>query len=63
MKVIVNFSNILVAIVLLLIGLSVLTRHRLASYIVGGFISALAILSILTFLRIIVFKTGSINIG
>ena len=63
MKVIVNFSNILVAIVLLLIGLSVLTRHRLASYIVGGFISGLAILSILTFLRIIVFKTGSINIG
>jgi hypothetical protein len=63
MKVIVNFANILVAIVLLLIGLSVLTRHRLASYIVGGFISALAILSILTFLRIIVFKTGSINIG
>ena len=36
MKVDINFSNVLVAIVLLLLGAAVFTRHRLASYLVGG---------------------------
>ena len=48
MKAIVNFSNILVAIILLLLGLAVFTRHRIASYVVGGFIMVLAALSVIT---------------
>ncbi|TMC43660.1 MAG: hypothetical protein E6J25_04975 [Chloroflexi bacterium] len=63
MKAIVNFSNILVAIVLLLLGLAVFTRHRIASYIVGGFLTVLAAISILAFLKIINFSSGPITIG
>jgi hypothetical protein len=63
MRVSVNFANILVAIVLLLLGLAVFTRHRLASYVVGGFLSILAILSILAFLHILVVQSGPIDIG
>ena len=63
MKVIVNFANILVAIILLLVGLSVFTRHRLASYVVGGFIMVLAALSILAFLHILNVSGGPITIG
>jgi uncharacterized membrane protein YkgB len=64
MQVIVNFSNLLVAIILLILGLLVFTRHRLASYLVGGFLVVLAALSVLSFLGIL--KTaapGSIHIG
>lgn len=63
MKVIVNFSNILVAIILLLLGLSVFTRHRIASYVVGGFICVLAVLSILAYLKILAVSGGPITIG
>ena len=63
MKVIVNFANILVAIILLLLGLSVLNRHRIASYVVGGFIMVLAALSILAFLKILNVQGGPITIG
>ena len=63
MQVVVNFSNLLVAIVLLLLGLAVFTRHRLASYIVGGFLTVLAAVSILAFLKIINFSSGPIVIG
>ena len=63
MKAIVNFSNILVAIILLLVGLAVFTRHRIASYVVGGFIMVLAAVSILAFLNILNVSSGPINIG
>jgi len=63
LKVDINFANILVAIVLLLLGLAVFTRHRLASYIVGGFLTVLAAISILAFLKIINFSSGPITIG
>lgn len=63
MKVIVNFANILVAIILLLLGLAVLTRHRMASYVVGGFLVVLAALSILAFLKILNVQSGPITIG
>ena len=63
MKAIVNFSNILVAIILLLLGLAVFTRHRLASYIVGGFIMVLAAISILSFLKILNYSGAPITIG
>jgi hypothetical protein len=43
--------------------LSVFTRHRIASYVVGGFIMVLAALSILAFLKILNVSTGPINIG
>ncbi len=58
-----NFSNILVAIILLLIGLAVITRHRTASYLVGGFLAVLAALSILAFLKVLVVQSGPIRIG
>jgi hypothetical protein len=63
MKVSVNFSNILVAIILLLLGLAVFTRHRIASYVVGGFLVVLAALSILAYLKILNVSSGPINIG
>jgi hypothetical protein len=63
MKAVVNFSNILVAIILLLVGLAVFTRYRIASYIVGGFIMVLAAISILSFLKILNVSSGPINIG
>ncbi|HEV3460876.1 MAG TPA: hypothetical protein VG413_02425 [Candidatus Dormibacteraeota bacterium] len=63
MKADINFSNILVAIILLLLGLAVFTRHRIASYVVGGFLMVLAAISILAFLKILNVTTGPINIG
>jgi len=63
MKVVVNFSNILIAIILLLLGLSVFTRHRIASYVVGGFLMVLAALSILAFVKILNIQSGPITIG
>ena len=63
LKAIVNFSNILVAIILLLVGLAVFTRHRIASYVVGGFIMVLAAVSIMAFLKILNVSSGPINIG
>jgi len=42
----INFANILVAIILLLLGFAVFTRHRIASLVVGGFLVVLAALSI-----------------
>ena len=63
MKVSVNFANILVAIILLLLGLAVFTRHRIASYVVGGFLVVLAALSILAYLKILNVSSGPINIG
>lgn len=63
MKADINFSNILVAIILLLLGLAVFTRHRIASYVVGGFLMVLAAISILSFLKILNVTTGPINIG
>lgn len=63
MKVIVNFANILVAIVLLLLGAAVFTRHRIASYLVGGFLVVLAALSILAYLKILNVQGNPINIG
>jgi hypothetical protein len=59
----VNFANILVAIVLLLLGFAVFTRNRVASYIVGGFLVVLAALSILAFLHIFAVQTSPIKIG
>jgi hypothetical protein len=49
----INFSNLLTALILLVLGVSVFTRHRIASYIVGGFLTALALLSILSFAGIL----------
>lgn len=63
MKVIVNFANILVAIIMILLGLAVFTRHRVASYVVGGFLMVLAALSILAFLKILNVQGGPIIIG
>ncbi len=63
MEVKINFANILVAIILLLLGLAVFTRHRIASYVVGGFLTVLAALSILAFLKILNVSSGPINIG
>jgi|GraSoi2013_115cm_1033766.scaffolds.fasta_scaffold143994_2 hypothetical protein len=63
MRVIVNFANILVAIVLLIVGLAVFTRYRIASYLVGGFLMVLAALSILAFLKILTVSGGQITIG
>jgi len=37
--------------------------HRIASYVVGGFIMVLAALSILAFLKILNVQGGPINIG
>jgi hypothetical protein len=59
----INFANILVAIVLLLLGAAVFTRHRLASYVVGGFLVVLAALSILAFAHILAVQGGPIKIG
>jgi hypothetical protein len=63
MRVSVNFSNILVAVVLLLLGFAVFTRHRIASYLVGGFLVVLAALSILAYLKILAVQGSPINIG
>lgn len=63
MKVIVNFANLWVAVVMLLLGLSVLTRHRIASYVVGGFIAVVGALSILAALHILALQGGPIEIG
>jgi hypothetical protein len=63
MHVLVNFANLTVAIVLLILGLLVFTRHRIASYAVGGILTALAALSILAALGILKVQTGTINIG
>ncbi|HYY46921.1 MAG TPA: hypothetical protein VE951_07670 [Candidatus Angelobacter sp.] len=63
MQVEINFANILVAIVLLLLGAAVFTRHRLASYVVGGFLVVLAALSILAFAHILAVQGGPIKIG
>ena len=63
MEVKINFANILVAIILLLLGLAVFTRHRIASYVVGGFLMVLAALSILAFLHILAVSGGPIIIG
>jgi hypothetical protein len=63
MKVIVNFANILVAIIMILLGLAVFTRHRVASYVVGGFLIVLAALSILAFLKILNVQGGPIILG
>ena len=63
MQVEINFANILVAIILLLLGFAVFTRHRIASYIVGGFLVVLAALSILAFLHILAIQGAPIKIG
>lgn len=63
MQVEINFANILVAIILLLLGAAVFTRHRLASYVVGGFLVVLAALSILAFAHILAVQGGPIKIG
>ena len=62
MQVVVNFSNLLVAIILLVLGLLVFTRHRIASYIVGGFLAILALLSLLAYLGILKPTSGHITI-
>jgi hypothetical protein len=59
----INFANILVAIIMILLGLAVFTRHRIASYVVGGFLMILAALSILAFLKILQVQGGPIIIG
>jgi hypothetical protein len=59
----INFANILVAIVMIMLGLAVFTRHRIASYVVGGFLMILAALSILAFLHILSVQSGPIRIG
>ena len=59
----INFANILVAIILLLLGFAVFTRHRIASLIVGGFLVVLAALSILAFLHIFAVQASPIKIG
>lgn len=63
MHVVVNFANVLVAIILLVFGLLVFTRHRIGSYVVGGILTALAALSLLAALGILKGQTGTINIG
>ncbi|HEY9286939.1 MAG TPA: hypothetical protein VIT43_02840 [Candidatus Dormibacteraeota bacterium] len=63
MRVEINFANILVAIIMILLGLAVFTRHRIASYVVGGFLMILAALSILAFLKILQVQGGPIIIG
>lgn len=63
MLVTINFANILVAIIMILLGLAVFTRHRVASYVVGGFLMVLAALSILAFLHILAVQGGPIKIG
>lgn len=63
MRVEINFANILVAIIMILLGLAVFTRHRVASYVVGGFLMVLAALSILAFLHILSVQGGPIAIG
>ena len=63
MQVEINFANILVAIVMIMLGLAVFTRHRIASYVVGGFLMILAALSILAFLHILSVQSGPIRIG
>jgi hypothetical protein len=63
LRVEINFANILVAIIMILLGLAVFTRHRIASYVVGGFLMILAALSILAFLHILVVQGGPIVIG
>jgi hypothetical protein len=63
MHVVINFANLMVAIVLLIFGLLVFTRHRIASYVVGGILTALAALSLLAALGILKSQTGTINIG
>jgi hypothetical protein len=63
MRVIVNFSNILVAVVLLILGLAVFTRNRIAVFIVGGFLMVLAALSIAAFFKILTVSGGQITIG
>lgn len=63
MQVTVNFSNLIVAIILLVLGLLVFTRHRTASYLVGGFLTILAALSVLAYLGILKPTTGAIHIG
>ena len=63
MEVKINFANILVAIILLLLGFAVFTRHRIASIVVGGFLVVLAALSILAFLHILAVTGGPIIIG
>ena len=59
----INFANILVAIILLLLGFAVFTRHRIALYVVGGFLVVLAALSILAFLHIFAVQASPIKIG
>jgi len=59
----INFANILVAIILLLLGFAVFTRHRIASLVVGGFLVVLAALSILAFLHIFAVQASPIKIG
>jgi hypothetical protein len=63
LKVEINFANVLVAVILLLLGFAVFTRHRIASYVVGGFLVVLAALSILAFLHILAVSGGPIVIG
>ena len=63
MHVVINFANLMVAIILLIFGLLVFTRHRIASYVVGGILTALAALSLLAALGILKSQTGTINIG
>jgi len=63
MRVVVNFANILVAVIMIVLGLAIFTRHRIASYVVGGFLMVLAALSILAFLRILQVQGGPIIIG
>jgi hypothetical protein len=59
----INFANILVAIILLLLGFAVFTRNRIASLVVGGFLVVLAALSILAFLHIFAVQAAPIKIG
>lgn len=63
MHVLVNFANLMVAVVLLILGLLVFTRHRIASVVVGGILTVLAALSILAALGLLKVQTGTINIG
>jgi hypothetical protein len=63
MHVVINFANLGVAVVLLILGLLVFTRHRIATYIVGGILTGLAALSLVAGLGILKVQTGTINIG
>jgi hypothetical protein len=63
MHVVVNFANLMVAVVLLILGLMVFTRHRIASFVVGGILTVLAALSILAALGLLKVQTGTLNIG